>query len=152
MDRGIPEENAEIAAAINTLLLNLLPTATPSEEYWNFLASTNPGYVEGPYKRPEIDGSLRLDPVPMLEKTTCPVLAIFGSKDRLVDPEASAKVYQRAFEKSGNRHGTIRMFADADHGLFVRDKETGQARYAPGYLDAMTEWLRKLPVADAAKE
>jgi len=160
LDKGASEEQAENAAALLRISASFLPTPKPPDALWKHLEGALPDYVHGPDKSPETDGSLLIDPAPFLERTTCPVLAIFGAKDRSVDPAASAKVYQKAFAKAGNRHGTIKVFADAGHNLLVTNKEAAKEKgsgtkerpYVPGYLDTMSEWLKNLPVAKAAQE
>ena len=92
-------------------------------------------------------------PRSLLEQITCPVLAIFGDKDTIVDFKESARVYARALRKAGNRDVTIKIFPNADHVIFPSKtgggKELEQAfqrptkEFAPGYLETMGDWLQK---------
>jgi uncharacterized protein len=154
LDQGETEEKANQAASFTRLSNLLLPKPAPPEAFWKHLEGGNPDYVHAKTGA-EWDGSMLIEPAPLLERITCPVLAIFGSKDRKVDPGASAKVYEKSFEKSGNRNLTIKTFPDADHELFVvktppvKDKKAQDWALAPGYLDAMTDWLKQLPAAKA---
>jgi uncharacterized protein len=156
LDKGGTEKEAETAAATVRFLCSFFPAPKPAKDFWEYLEGSNPKYVVGPHKGPELDGSLFIDPAPLLEKTSCPVLAIFGAKDRSVDPNASAKVYQNSLAKAGNRHGTVKVFADADHSLRVIEKtaaKEGESAakklvFAPGYLDAMSGWLKDLPAVE----
>ncbi len=160
LDEGASQDAAKSAAGLMRFSLQFLPSPAPSEAFWEYLAGKKPGYTEETAKSPEFDGSLLIDPAPLLERVTCPVLAIFGAKDRNVDAAASARVYQQSFEKAGNKRVTIKTFADADHILFATKtgsiKEMGssfqQKPYVAGYLDVMSNWLRDLPTAEAAKE
>src|SRR5262249_49603649 len=43
------------------------------------------------------------DPVPVLEKVRCPVLAFFGEKDVLVPPEGNVGPMEAALKKAGNK-------------------------------------------------
>lgn len=92
-------------------------------------------------------------PRPLLEKITCPVLAIFGEKDTIVNARESSRVYAEALRKAGDRDVTIKFFPDADHVLFPsktggekeldRSFQRPQKVFAPGYLETMAEWVQK---------
>ena len=86
-------------------------------------------------------GVADFDPVPTLEKLTCPILAIFGSDDVLVPTEASVAAYEAAFARSGHRNHEIVVFPGADHGLRVPDPATGRPRRAPGFFELITARL-----------
>ena len=77
------------------------------------------------------------DPRGVLEKITCPILAIFGGSDIIVPVEESVSVFEEALNKAGNKDYTIRVFPGANHGVMVDDE------FAEGYLDAMTDWLQE---------
>ncbi|MDA1348494.1 MAG: alpha/beta hydrolase, partial [Chloroflexi bacterium] len=83
------------------------------------------------------DPDFRYDPVPALEGTTCPVLAIWGDADTVVPVEKSVAIYRESLDRGGNDDLTIRVFPDAGHGLRL-----GDGSMAPGYIEAMTDWLR----------
>lgn len=90
----------------------------------------------------------------LLETITCPVLAIFGERDTIVDGKQSAQVYATALKKAGNADVTITTFPSADHALFLSEtggmkelqqsflKPAGQKVFAPGYLDFIAEWVQ----------
>jgi pimeloyl-ACP methyl ester carboxylesterase len=77
------------------------------------------------------------DPVPSLERISCPVLAIFGERDPLVPVEKSVAIFERAM--SGNPDLTIRVFPNADHRIRTGDP----LAFAPGYLDLLGDWLQQ---------
>jgi uncharacterized protein len=81
----------------------------------------------------------RHDPVPALENTRQPVLALYGTNDHAIPLVQSAHVLAQTLERGGNRAYTIRFFEDADHDLRVGDG------YAPGYLETMANWILRLP-------
>lgn len=88
------------------------------------------------------------DPVPVMEKVTCPVLAVFGAKDTFLPAEKSARIWQAALEKAGNNDATIRVFQNGDHSLIESKtgglKETAQARrFVPGYFELLHDWTLK---------
>jgi pimeloyl-ACP methyl ester carboxylesterase len=85
------------------------------------------------------------DPAPALEALRCPVLAIYGSADRLVAVEASIAALGAAFRRSGHLEHDIVVFPGADHGIRIPDPDTGERRRAPGFFEMVTAWLsRKL--------
>ena len=75
------------------------------------------------------------DPRAVLEKVTCPVLAIFGESDIIVPVKDSVSIFEEALSKAGNKDYTIKLFPRANHRIMV---DNG---YAEGYLEAMTDWL-----------
>jgi pimeloyl-ACP methyl ester carboxylesterase len=77
------------------------------------------------------------DPVPVLERIACPILAVFGEIDPLIPALASAGIFASAFERSGHRDATIAMLPAANH----RIKLAGGS-FASGYLDLVTNWMR----------
>ena len=86
---------------------------------------------------------------------TCPVLALFGERDTLVDGTEIRRVYATALKKAGNPDVTIKTFPDTDHALFL--SKTGgmkelqqsfllpadQKIFAPGYLDLLAGWVQQ---------
>lgn len=90
----------------------------------------------------------------VLETIACPVLAIFGERDTIVDGKHSAQVYATALKKAGNADVTITTFPGADHALFLSEtggmkelqqsflQPAGQKVFAPGYLDFVAEWVQ----------
>ncbi len=111
-------------------------------------------YVQIPESEQDIAdwARLRYDPAPVLEETRIPVLAVYGADDVFVPPDRNVPLLRRYLEAAGNRNVTIRVFADVGH-----DLETGRSlvgddwswpdhfwrwsRKAPGYLEALVEWL-----------
>jgi pimeloyl-ACP methyl ester carboxylesterase len=86
------------------------------------------------------------DPMPALEKVKCPVLTIFGELDTLTPVSETTANYRKGLRKAGNKDVTIRVFPNADHALLVWPQPNDQIHWpvlAPGYLDAMTNWINK---------
>jgi pimeloyl-ACP methyl ester carboxylesterase len=79
---------------------------------------------------------LAFDPVQVLERIACPVLATFGERDVLLPASTSAEIFAQALERAGNRDVTIEVFAGADHRI-----RTAEGEFAPGYLDLVTTWI-----------
>ena len=85
---------------------------------------------------------MNYDPVAVLEKVSVPVLEIFGEEDELVPVEKSVEIMRQAFERSGNKDVTFKIFPGADHGITVFSRR-GERQFAPGYVEAMIGWLEK---------
>jgi pimeloyl-ACP methyl ester carboxylesterase len=89
------------------------------------------------------------DPVPVLERVTCPVLAIWGERDLYVPVAASAERFAAALGRAGNGSFRLEVVPDADHGL--RLPATGGAERGPripDLMDMVVAWLRRaLPPA-----
>lgn len=79
------------------------------------------------------------DPVPILRKVYCPVLAIFGAMDPLVPPQKSADLWKSALTDAGNQDVTVKIFPHADHG--IADTRTGNP--LPDYFTLQRDWLLK---------
>jgi uncharacterized protein len=79
------------------------------------------------------------DPAATLERITCPTLALFGERDVLVPAANCVPIFEAAFEKSGNSDLTIIVFPGADHRIRLGDPPD----FAPGYLEAMSSWIRQ---------
>ena len=57
------------------------------------------------------------DPRAVLEKVTCPVLAIFGESNIIVPVKNSVSIFEEALHKAGNKDYTIKVFPRANHGI-----------------------------------
>jgi pimeloyl-ACP methyl ester carboxylesterase len=92
---------------------------------------------------------LEYDPVPALEKVTCPVLVLFGEMDVQVSPQQNQKPIVDALKKAGNKDVTVRVFPKANH-LFltaitgnIDEYRTLDKVFVPGFLATISEWARK---------
>src|SRR5262249_17777177 len=95
--------------------------------------------------------SLRLiyfyEPAPILEKLTCPMLAIFGELDTPKGVAENTANLDRALKKAGNKNYTIKVFPQAGHSLLVgeaagRRKQPATAMYsAPRYHETVVDWI-----------
>ena len=87
------------------------------------------------------------DPVPVLERVTCPVLAIWGQRDLYVPVAASVERFAAALGRAGNGSFRLEVVADADHGLRLA-ASGGEDRgpRIPDLMDMVIGWLgRVLP-------
>jgi uncharacterized protein len=84
------------------------------------------------------------DPVPALERVTCPVLAIWGQRDLYVPVAASAEAFAAALGRAGNGSFRLEVVPDADHGLRLpagAGAERGPR--IPDLMDMVITWLRR---------
>lgn len=90
---------------------------------------------------------LDYDPVPSLQNTKCPVLALYGQKDLQVPPKSNLPLLQKALSDADNTQANIRQLAELNHlfqhaysGLPV---EYGaiEETFAPEALEIIGDWL-----------
>jgi pimeloyl-ACP methyl ester carboxylesterase len=80
------------------------------------------------------------DAPPQLKNLHMPLLAIYGTRDIVVDWKLGAKIYEEVSRAAGNSDVTVRLSDGADHTLMLPDNE-GYLDFAPGFLTTMGEWL-----------
>lgn len=85
--------------------------------------------------------NLDLDPTPWLAEIRCPVLALWGAADTLVDVAEAWDTYAAGLGERLTAH----RYHGADHGLRVRDGEDGW-RTAQGVDRAIAGWLARIGV------
>jgi pimeloyl-ACP methyl ester carboxylesterase len=91
---------------------------------------------------------LDYDPVPVLQKTKCPVLALYGQKDLQVPSKNNLPLLQKALQDADNKQAEIHQLADLNH-LFQHAYSGSPAEYgaieetfAPEALQIISEWLQ----------
>jgi len=90
---------------------------------------------------------LSYDPVPALEKVTCPVLMLFGELDLQVSVAQNEKPMIDALVRGNNKDFEVKTFPKANH-LF-QEANTGspseyadlQKEFTQGFLDFMSSWV-----------
>ena len=93
---------------------------------------------------------LRYEPIPALEKTTCPILSVIGEKDLQVSAKLNYGPLQAALKKAGNPLSQCKILPGLNH-LF-QECETGspneyqtiEQTFAPSALDEISDWLNSL--------
>ena len=108
-------------------------------------------YVRPPRSRfaPNVDWlqmNVDVDPTPLWERTTIPVLALFGGKDTEVYASRAAPRLQSMLTRAKNPDFTIKVFPEGNHEGF--EAVTGYEsefprlhRYSPGYFRLMNDWI-----------
>jgi uncharacterized protein len=102
------------------------------------------------FVRRQRDDCLQYDPKPMLRRVRCPILAVFGTLDTVVDTRESVAFYAEL--SPGNPDVTVRLIDHADHALFASVtgsveemekmfRDASHAKFGPGYPELMGEWL-----------
>jgi dienelactone hydrolase len=84
------------------------------------------------------------DPRPILEKIDTPILWMYGSADKSVEPSKSIAILNEITSQKP-KPWTIKTFEGADHGLrlpYDQSLAFPHAPYAPGYWDTMAQWLK----------
>ena len=85
---------------------------------------------------------LRLDPADAWRQVKQPVMAVWGSADRLVPVHDSALALRSALARSGGGGDRVfRTFVGASHSLGVAS-EGGRAGSAPGFKELAASWMR----------
>ena len=92
---------------------------------------------------------IKYNPAPILEKVTCPVLAINGEKDLQVPAKANLDAIKKALEKGGNINVTTKELSNLNH-LF-QECETGspgeyekiEQTFSPIALAEISNWILK---------
>jgi pimeloyl-ACP methyl ester carboxylesterase len=90
---------------------------------------------------------LKHDPVPVLEKVKCPVLALNGEKDIQVPPELNLDAIAAALARGGNEEGTTMILPGLNH-LFQHCGKCNVGEYAmieetisPEVLEMVCRWI-----------
>ncbi len=110
------------------------------------------GTLRNPRPESKIHPDSVIDPRTILPKVQCPVLAIYGEKDRSIPPETNAPLLERYLKEGGNQDVTVRVFPNANHVLLLcRTGSQFELRrmlcdeekrsFAAGYFEEMAEWI-----------
>ena len=132
---------------------------TALREYPAFLALETQGVFvgvrpESEWHAPNLDGDYFWDPVRAIERTTIPILAVFGERDTQADPVQGVRAYRAALARAGNPHSRVELVPGADHNILLaetgcitereRRSRAGWRNYPAAYLDLIEEWLGAL--------
>lgn len=90
---------------------------------------------------------LRYDPAPVLQKTSIPVLALFGENDFQVPPKENSEIVIESFEKAENSDVKVIVFEKLNH-LF-QESTTGlpneyaeiEQTISPEVLETISSWI-----------
>ena len=92
---------------------------------------------------------LDYDPVPSLQETKCPVLALSGEKDLQVPPKENLPLTKKALEEGGNKNfevselpGLNHLFQHCYMGLPAESRAIEET-FAPDALTTISAWILK---------
>ncbi|MDQ2651670.1 MAG: alpha/beta fold hydrolase [Chloroflexota bacterium] len=115
------------------------------ESYARTLAAQQASQLQAPSVR----ALLEYDPAPDWARTTVPVLAIFGGKDKQVDATQNAAPLLEALTHRGNKDVTVVVLPDANH-LFQAAGSGALSEYAtlppeftPDLLPIIIDWITR---------
>ncbi len=131
--------NQYMTQALENEAKNIVPKGTTAE---NFI-KTQINIITTPW----LVGFVKHDPAPVLEKVSCPVLALNGEKDVQVPPKANLPLLEQALLEGGNQEGTFLELPGLNH-LF-QESETGlpneygiiEQTFAPSALKVISDWI-----------
>jgi uncharacterized protein len=90
---------------------------------------------------------IKYDPIPVLEKTTLPVLMTFGELDLQVPAAQNKSKMEEALTKAGNKNFKSVVFPKASH-LYQEAKTGSPSEYSelpkefvPGFLETISDWI-----------
>lgn len=85
------------------------------------------------------------DPMTVIERTTIPVLAVFGEMDRWIDPAQGAAAYEQALQAAGNPDYHVELIPRVGHTMLTQSSMCGGGGpTSERYLELLTEWATKL--------
>jgi pimeloyl-ACP methyl ester carboxylesterase len=135
----------EIASSIASLPPGKRKGIADSAAFVNTNVETRLAAARTPWFRYFIE----VDPVPALQRVSCPVLAIFGALDMQVPVSLNREPMQAALAKSKTTDWEVEVLPKANH-LFLTAVTGSPAEYAtlekkfvPGFLELMTGWITK---------
>ncbi len=118
------------------------------------LRITSPLVEEDKFAPPNKSAGAFTDPMEIIKEIRIPVLALFGDKDKNVNPVQGVEAYRNALKAAGNMFYRVEMIPNANHLLYatqtgcVRELmgqvQKGEPDFAPGTLTVLADWLEKL--------
>lgn len=92
-----------------------------------------------------LDTDAYFDPITVIERTTIPVLAVFGAMDRFIDPVQGAEAYGQALQSAGNPDFQVVLLPEVGHTMLTQSSMCGSGGSPSGrYLELLEEWAAKL--------
>lgn len=100
---------------------------------------------------------LDYDPIPVLEKTKCPALIIYGGLDATVPRKDNQDRMEAALKRAGNSNYKVLVFPHGNHALL--ESQTGSnsefpflSRFVPDFFDSMSNWIHALYELQASEK
>ena len=140
-----PDEQNRFASInmANSIIANKLLEAGVPENAVKNLKEKGPSDIVEKNEKETIPGFSFFDPLPYWENIMVPVLAIYGSEDRVVPVEESQSLIENALKKAGNKKYLFKLFPGADHELKISlNAHPPFMIPAPGLQEFMAGWIR----------
>ncbi len=151
---GEPAEDVELADSLYKVMNHWVRTGEGWDEYVAVRQKAAGKRWGPPPQPPKRDNPyyqfwrkiLDYDPVPTLQKVTCPMLVVYGGLDQNVRSAHNAPVMEKALRAAGNRDFRVIVYPSGNHVML--EARNGSARemaavkrFVPGYLDTVTAWV-----------
>lgn len=124
---------AELSGRLNSL-------ATEPDQPLHALAEQLGRILVSEANRPNWRWVASYDPATDLSSLKCPVLLLFGDRDRDQPTELAVKRWREGLARAGNDAVTLMVFPGAGHGIRVGGHH-GRAPFADGYWEVQLGWL-----------
>lgn len=119
-----------------------IPDELTREEY----VATHTGLISSPWYK----NLLQIDPTPILQKVTCPVLALNGEKDLQVSPNENLTGIKNALLKGGNMKVFVNQIPKLNHSF--QESITGspaeyekiEQTFSPVALKEISDWVLEI--------
>ncbi len=137
------------AAKLRGVMVETVATLTEEEKAKSGMNDAMIDAPVGQMNSPWFRFFISYDPLPALEKTVCPVLALWGEKDLQVPPAENLPPVERALKKSGNKNAVLKILPGLNH-LFQTCETGSPAEYArieetfsPAALGMIGDWIQR---------
>lgn len=160
---GAPEAEILKARTMNQKIYNILLTEPNDQkaseqimESYRTASENDPSLEEGlkamtnEMISPWFRYFISYNPQAVLEKVSCPVLAINGDKDKQVESKANLEGIKKALEKGGNKKFEIHEMKNMNH-LFqttengaISEYSTLEETFSPKVLLLMKDWIKTI--------
>jgi pimeloyl-ACP methyl ester carboxylesterase len=137
------------AAKLRRVMVETVAALTEEEKAKSGMNDAMIDAAVGQMNSPWFRFFIAYDPLPALEKTACPVLALWGEKDMQVPPVENLPPVERALEKGGNKNAVLKILPGLNH-LF-QTCETGspteyariEETFSPAALGVIVDWIQR---------
>ncbi|RAI89887.1 alpha/beta hydrolase family protein [Algoriphagus yeomjeoni] len=144
-EQGEEEMKGEIRNHMTQVFRNIPAASVPSGMTENEFVNAQMAQMTNPW----MQYFIRYDPAPILEKVSCPVLAINGSKDLQVPAKENLEAIKAGLAKGGNTNvttvelpGLNHLFQEAETGMIGEYVEIEQT-ISPKALELVTGWIKE---------
>lgn len=80
-----------------------------------------PALSERAWQKNPLNPQSLWNPIEVIEQSRIPILAIYGDRDRQLDPLQGAYAYRKALEQAGNPKSHVEVFPNANHAIAVSE-------------------------------